>query len=397
MISGCVCLLYLIVFCCNIHIGCTYFSEQFLHSVNESTSRYLTKFQRSFEFVYAPGQCLGVETLNENVLRNYQKIPYGVRHVCGSHPEYAKFVLVSRNNSLNISHACNSKKNWNPESFLSLIRNQSIGIYGDSLARQVFNGLTGALMKYHTTFFKNGGDYTNHFYSDFQVNISLCEDGFGQQAIHLHKHSEFKKCLQPMMDSVDYLILGFAAWYKPYFSLREKIEKNYYQNMFYSFLYYQRTLMKIREWIAHYPSSSTSSRRNPHPIKVIWRLSPHASNYDELVFLHGENLSSIYSHTNGLLWSRNFTQYSAIWPGLYNHVQRNISRSYNDLILDWYSLSYSYLERFRAVYYYDQGESSSKKDLLVHRDSLHYCVETIPTASNILLFELLRPENVLNG
>jgi hypothetical protein len=168
-------------------------------------------------------------------------------------------------------------------------------------------------LKYQTTFFKNGGEYTNHYYHDFHVNISNCDDGYGRQAIQLANHSEFKKCLQPMMDSVDYLILGFAAWYKPYWALDENIEKNYYQNMVLSFQYYQRTLKTLREWIEQYPSLPSSSRRNPSPIKVIWRLSPHTSNYDELFFLLGKNLSLDYDYANGLLWSRNFTLYSAIW------------------------------------------------------------------------------------
>jgi hypothetical protein len=187
-------------------------------------------------------------------------------------PRVREFCFSVSRYSQHFSDICNTKNNWNPETFLSLIRNKSIGVYGDSLARQLFNALTGALLKYQTTFFKQGGEYTNHYYHDFHVNISNCDDGFGRQAIHLTNHSEFSKCLQPIMDSVDYLILGFAAWYKPFWALDENIEKNYYQNMVLSFRHYQRTLMKLREWIAQYPSLASSSRNNPRPIKVIWRL-----------------------------------------------------------------------------------------------------------------------------
>jgi hypothetical protein len=77
-------------------IGCTYFSEQFLHSISESTSRHLTKFQQRFEFVWQSVRCPELEAQNEEVFRNYKKIPYLVRHICCPHPEYAKFVLVSR-------------------------------------------------------------------------------------------------------------------------------------------------------------------------------------------------------------------------------------------------------------------------------------------------------------
>jgi hypothetical protein len=396
MLFGGVCLLFLLAFCSHIQsIDCTntYFPERFLQFINESTAKHLAKFQRSFEFVSKPGQCSELQTQNAEVLRNYHKIPYGVMYNCGSHPEYANFVLVSRNHSQSNFDYCNS---WNPEAFLSLIRNKSIAFYGDSLVRQVFNGVTGALLKYQTTFYQDGRNYFNHYYRDFQINISYCDDGFGHAAIHGERHGDYNLCLKPMMDSVDYMILGFAAWYKPFFAINPNHEKDFYRNLFLSYAHYQRELVKIRERIAQYPSSS---RRNPRPIRVIWRLSPHASNIDELTFLHGANLSSNYNHHNGLLWSQNFTQYSAGWAGLYNHVQRNISHSYNDLILDWHSLSLSYMEKFKEVYY-DNEDSNNKfrKDRPIHADSLHYCMETVPTAANFLLLELLRKaENAVTG
>jgi hypothetical protein len=336
-----------------------------------------------------------LQTQNEEAIGNFLKTPYPVQYRCGPFPEYSNLVLVSRNHSQSALGNC--RNSWNPEGFLSLLRNKSIGIYGDSIARQLFHGLVGALLKYETNFSQLGQSYINHYYRDFQVNISFCDDGQGKLASQEDKSGyTYKLCLQPMMDSADYLILGFAAWFKPFYAI--KTEKNYYQNMVLSFKHYQRELTTIREWITQYPSLSYSSRKNRNPIKVIWRLSPHAANIDELAFLYGVNLSSVYDHGNGLLWSQNFTQYSASWVGLYNHVQRNISHSYHDLILDWHSLSYSYTEKVKEVYYDNQNRNNKyRKDVFVHIDSLHYCLETIPLASNTLLFELLKQaENARN-
>jgi hypothetical protein len=346
---GWICSLYFIAFFSHIRSIdgiLTYFPERFLRFINESSARHFAKFQRSFEFVSQSGQCPELQKQNKEIFGNYLKIRYPVQYRCGPFPEYANLVLAPRNHSQNVLGNCNNNtmNNWNPEAFLSLMKNKSIGIYGDSIARQLFHGLVGALLKYETNHTQFGHTYINHYYRDFQVNISFCDDGQGKLASQEDKSGyTYKLCLQPMMDSADYLILGLAAWFKPFFAI--KTEKDYYLNLFFSYRHYQRTLTTIREWIADYPSLSYSSRKNRNPIKVIWRLSPHAANIDELSFLYGKNLSSVYDHGNGLLWSQNFTQYSTNWPDLYNYVQRNISHSYHDLILDWHSLSYSYMEK----------------------------------------------------
>jgi hypothetical protein len=397
--------------------------------LKDFTDHYLARFRQKYDILYK--ECPRQRQMNIRSMEAYRKYPYELWYHCGNEKSADVVMVVKNSGEKEVKGALTGggsdtkvagnrlcETAFNPESFLSLLRGKSIGVYGDSLARQLFNGIIANVMLPHqTAFYRNDRIYINHYFEHHDVNISYCEDGFGAMAAQYQDGMnrgksdggrEFSICLKPMIESVDFLIVGVAAWFKPYFSVGKHVESDFYKNGVRSAMMYAERMTKVREFVKNYPyplsSSSSSSSLSSSlalspfnssissteqqappvsrtPPKVIWRLSPHASNCDEVNYLNpSSDGKDSYDHWNGEYWTLNYTRNNALWVPKYNQILRNISHTYHDRVLDWFSLSMVYMEKHLSF-----GVSKT-----VHSDSLHYCLEGLPLATNLLLYQLLK-------
>jgi hypothetical protein len=107
----------------------------------------------------------------------------------------------------------------------------------------------------------------------------------------------------------------------------------------------------------------------------------------------GKQLSEIspFEHFDSHFWtSLSFfhPELVASWVVPYNDMVLRLNQQlFNDTIFDWYSLSTSYLDH---VFPFFKGAGERSNQVTIHRDSLHYCIESVPMSSTLLLYDVLK-------
>lgn len=251
---------------------------------------------------------------------------------------------------------------FNPHQFLSMIRNKNLGMFGDSIAKQMFNGVQNSLTPYITEY----RNLSNHvvtdlvhehvvalYFKDYNVTIYYCDDPY----VFFDKRDD---CTGKFFNNdTDFVVFGVAAHYSPKFINEHRGPSVSYNE---SYVLSQEILKKgIARARTHISQVLPSA-------KVIWRLQPHASVYNELRFLY--NVST--EHMRPIHWSN--SSFAAHWVPVYNEILLKEANKWNDPIMDWHGLSYQYMDYF-----------SRDRGIAVHIDSIHYYADGLPRAGAMLL------------
>ena len=280
----------------------------------------------------------------------------------------------------------NNGMKFDAHKFLSLLSNKRLAVIGDSVGLQLFQAIENALVCEETFRFDGNNNVTrvryhgrwtyparlHHLaairdYHKYNARILFCIDNFldVQRYIHSNPHHEgmYGFCGNDTVMS-DYIIIAIGAHYKPLYYNKTA---NYYEDLENSAHLLYTHGYEFRTHVAQY-----------HPDAVIiWRLIPHSGNHDELVYKSEVNKTNYDKrlHWNGHAWMN--TKEDAIWVSKYNAVISKLAMLYNDVILDWYTLSHVALDYFRQL----------KTPL--HSDSVHYCADGLPRLSMALLQDIL--------
>jgi hypothetical protein len=252
---------------------------------------------------------------------------------------------------------------FNPQFFLSLIKNQRVGIFGDSIGLQLFHSLVNHLSPYQTTNLDmyqplrpGHHNYGVRTYLEYNTTIYYCNTPY----FALYKHSNH--CKDHLLPRTDLLIVAIGAWYKPLFIHRFQPEMTWEESYRLSIEELNSTLHTTREYVLR--------SVNPYA-KFIWRLQPHVGNLDEIKYFNESRLDHTMTHDNGSAWSD--TSRLASWVVPYNKVISSVASTYGDPVVDWFTLSMAYIEHF------------NKLGVATHADSLHWCAAGLPRAANLLL------------
>lgn len=187
----------------------------------------------------------------------YRKFPYTIYYFQGR-TNLADLSLVHRDTQ----DVCTTA--FDAVSFLSSLRNKRLAIYGDSLSRQHFNGLIAATFAYQHTLLTGREEMDkvlySHYYPSTNTTISYCEDGFGDRLVQyvMEGIQSVQFCIEPMLHS-DILVIGIAAWYKPFFRVSPSAEPDYMLNLNKSSLAFRNDMKRIRNAIMNYYGVITTS------------------------------------------------------------------------------------------------------------------------------------------
>jgi hypothetical protein len=147
-------------------------------------------------------------------------------------------------------------------------------------------------------------------------------------------------------------------------------------------------------------------------VPVLWRLQPHVTHRDELVAAAAGNatrLASIPDHTDSARWNGVPEDQDALWPAYFNTVLRAVAAAHGDLVLDFYTLSRTYLRYFYRLNRHNSHRHHHKKDhkdapnptelsspdakmpeFRPHCDSLHYHAGGFFRSSLVMLLDALQ-------
>jgi hypothetical protein len=359
---------------------------------------------------------LEYETSIEKILN---KFSYPLLRTCDPHL-FSNVTVVLKNIPRNQT-LCPETVMAQASKFLELLRDKTVGFYGDSLTRQLFNALTVLLFPFQTNFLREGRSFYSHVYKDFGLKIMFCEDGFGESLLVGSKNSV--NCTESLMKNSDLIVIGIAAWYKPFYRLYSTVERDYFKNQQLSSQLFEETMRSVRKILSQKFAALSKSPR------IIWRLSPHAGSAEELNYLFTQtsfvsstassssisltksrlpvghrskdvatlekrkesqqvpannlqqqnNNNNLFPHRQGELWTALALpprSHIASWVIPYNKILVKISNEFHDEVFDWFSFSMNYL--------------SFNVSKAVHSDSLHYCLTGMPLASMPYLYDFLK-------
>jgi hypothetical protein len=354
------------------------------------------------------------ETSIEKILN---KFSYPLLRTCDPH-QFSNVTVVLKDFPRNQT-GCPDTVMAQASKFLALLRDKTVGFYGDSLTRQLFNALTVLLFPFQTDFRREGRSFYSHLYKDFGLQIMFCEDGFGESLLVGNKNAV--NCTESLMKHSDLIVIGIAAWYKPFYRLHSTVERDYFKNLQLSSQLFEETMRSVRKILSQMFAALSKSPR------IIWRLSPHAGSAEELNYLNSHTSSvfstvssssisptksrvptdphskditalekrkesqevpankpqqqnnNLFPHRQGELWTAFALpprSHIAAWVIPYNKILLKISNEFHDQVFDWFSFSMNYL--------------SFNVSKAVHSDSLHYCLTGMPLGSMIYLYDFLK-------
>eukprot|EP01036_Dinobryon_divergens_P029922 gene29922-39093_t len=307
--------------------------------------------------------------LEENAINNIHiKIQKKSGYYCGSDATKTFLKYHCRRKS-STNPAIHHRDVFDPEYFLSLLRNQQVAILGDSLGRQLYHALDVDLAAYETYGHNGNGTHISYFYhcnmkhvsgkplcgmlqpkpnkyfaairyyQAHNVTLLFCNDA---KLVTLNKASDpfipntvddpRKFCGERAITS-DIIILAVGAWYKPDLSKGiRSIER------------YRSELQYMAHKLNHDIVSARMKLYNAMGMNNPRICCPHKKRF---------NRDCCYSHGDGLLWTNK--SLSAEWPYVLNKV------------LD------SFLDIFEPL------------QIQCHIDSLHWCAGGLERAANLLL------------
>lgn len=304
---------------------------------------------------------------------------------------------------------------FNAHQFLSLIRNKTFVIVGDSLGMQLFSALETDLNPYATRGFNGNGThrffeyYPNgkpmmeefprvnaafRWYDDYNATIFYCKDGLIEP---LRYYNTARYCTDMsirMAARGGILLIVAGAWYKPFFEFKG----NYTESMRVQSTEWARILYTFRRYVAEHLKHATPKGEHVDA-QVIWRLNSHTGPVDEYNLQFGTT-GHKFDHMDGLFWDKHPVE--AQWVSHYNALTRGIARLYGDYILDHYTISKEMIkfenEReeiamnksiFHPITDPKDFRPNEFRRTRLHADSLHYCAGGLFRAGNILLHKLI--------
>ena len=227
-------------------------------------------------------------------------------YYCGSEATKAFLKYHCRRKS-STSSVIHLRDVFDPDYFLSLLRNQQVAILGDSLGRQLYHALDVELAAFETYGHNGNGTHISYFYhcnmkhvsgkplcgmlqpkpnkyfaairyyQAHNVTLLFCNDA---KLVTLNKASDpfitntvddpRKFCGERAITS-DIIILAVGAWYKPDLSKGIRSMERYHSEL-------QYMAHKLRQDIVS--ARTKLSVRNPR-VKIIWRNNPHVGRIDE--------------------------------------------------------------------------------------------------------------------
>lgn len=307
---------------------------------------------------------------NFSQLVSDNRVPYD----CGGlEAEYSKVNVFG--------HTPEDRDGFVATKLLTLMRDKSLSMVGDSLTRQYFVALLNELRPLVTRMrYQHNdeelplnyalGDMTFTHFHQFHFEVaaynasflfcfnSLLRGDFSGNETEFDD-VESLRCNNRAIDA-DYLVIGVAAWFKPFWLNSElKQTATYNEGMEVNLREYAGAIGRVRRELAE-------SRPN---LKVLWRGCPHAGDVD---FLQWRFPNGSYDHFDSSAWN-NLSQ-SAIWPEVLDSVTFQVALQYDDVFLDLFAVSLLYLDRF-----------SGEIDSSLHPDSLHFCQASVSRGALFLL------------
>ena len=235
-----------------------------------------------------------------------KKIQKKSGYYCGS--EATKNFLKYHCRRKSTGLATRQKDVFDPEYFLSLLRNQQVAILGDSLGRQLYHALDVELAEFQTYGHNGNGTHVAYFYhcnmkhvsgkplcgmlqpkpnkyfaairyyQTYNVTLLFCNDA---KLVTLNKAEPFrintvddprKFCGERAIAS-DIIVLAVGAWYKPDLSQGIRSMEMYRNELQYMAHILRNDILSARRKLAV---------RNPRA-KIIWRNNPQVGRIDEYV------------------------------------------------------------------------------------------------------------------
>jgi len=292
-------------------------------------------------------------------------------------------ISFARNDrAINLTEKQLCQNTFQPESFLHYFTHKTITFCGDSLTRQLFHALNGKLHAYSSKFRSftdpplpsspknNQFPVYETYYPDYNFTLVYCGDSDARKLLSLHHHQHHKSCVHNMLDHSQYILLGFAAWWKPYFTISSREVPDYHENAQLSEVKFAEEMNQIRQNIEHYFHHNNSHKNPP---AIFWKLSPHAGDMEARRVYH--ILPKYVSHDCG--WSVNFTQCEAEWVSAYNTILRSVARQYGDHIIGHDTISHLFLQAMLTL----------QVTPWVHWDALHYVINGLPSAMTLVIFD----------
>lgn len=274
--------------------------------------------------------------------------------------------------------------------FLSLLRNKTLGLIGDSTGLQMFQALMNAVRCLETNPDSANGVATqyrlatgrkaktngNHLlasvrkYDSYGSQIIWCSDS---QFTSLIDKPSFEFCGRQAVMS-DIVVIAAGAWFKPFF--HDPKSTDWYRSLEENMVFFNNTIHTFR---------STIQGLNP-TARVVWRDFPHVGNHDERVYNHSLN-GSYYNpkwHFHGWLWGDSVEE--ASWVPRVNALFRSIADAYGDEMLPWHELSHRLLSK-EGVNKHHLDEQNRPQQF--HADAVHWCAGGLPHYANLLLEDLM--------
>jgi hypothetical protein len=336
----------------------------------------LYEYQTSFVHVYHPYYSHSFEEFNVTI--NYCEDGYGDHFFRPGSLEYQNctHLVLSQANFLVIGISAWFKPYFRVSSHNQPNYLKNSGVSLQQYARQLIK-IKAMLKKYYQ--------------NDSESEVTLNENNQGQQLNS--KKSRFEGIiwrLSPHAGNQEDLTHHY-----PYFNLQNHTadfleylnQLNLPNSSFlYQFLYQFYSL--------HLKSFLNNSLPSPSLSSSVSLLSNIQLNYKK----KGKSRSEItpFEHYDPHFWtslSYFHPELVAPWVVTYNDMLVRLNRElFNDTVFDWYSLSTSYLDQ---VFQFFNGSSQQpfgerSNQVTIHRDSLHYCVESVPLSSTLLLYDVLK-------
>lgn len=348
------------------------------------------RLSRDEGVVYSSDPAVAFHRVGYHLLPNYTNPFMDIRHfgrlVNDNKVPYNCGGLEAKYSKVNVfGHTPEDRDGFVATKLLTLMRDKSLSMIGDSLTRQYFVALLNELRPLVTRMSYQHNDevlplnYTlgdmmfTHFHQfHFEVatynasflfcfNSLLNGDFSGNET--QFDDVESLRCNNRAIDA-DYLVIGVAAWFKPFWLNSElKETATYNEGMEVNLREYAEAIGRVRRELAE-------ARPN---LKVLWRGCPHAGDVD---FLQWRFPNGSYNHFDSSAW--NNLSMSAIWPEVLDSVAFQVALQHDDVFLDLYTVSLLYLDHFL-------GEIDSS----LHLDSLHFCQASVSRGALFLLQQAL--------
>ncbi len=271
----------------------------------------------------------------------------------------------------------------NSKHLLTLLKNKSLVLFGDSTARQLLVDLQVEFLPYHTkvidydwkmnvyedaaiTRSEHAGMFfgMSRYYRDFNATIFYCQNS---RMGGVDSRESMFAC-NNLLRTGDYIVIAAGAWFRPHDGT-DTDGPNYDEALLRRSKIYQEKIMSVRKLLAAI---------NPK-VKVIWRLVPHAGKFEEIYYVDGKlrQPNDYGRYSDWLVWDD--VGLTGKWSLLLNHVILDfVSTEFpQDRILDAFTTSLMYIDYSRPRGY------------VVHADAVHYCPGGAMRASMLLLEEII--------